>query len=94
MKRLAVKAGEVFNTTVESMLAPDEKLIGRSLVFVEETMKMEKEVTDELLVSGEFGNAWVLVSYFGQVAWYCNIIAEIASHRMLRKTSKVVTVQR
>ena len=94
MKRLAGKAGEAFNTTVESLLAPDVKLIGRSLVFVEETMKMEKEVTDELLVSGEFGNARVLVSYFGQVARYCNIIAEIASHRMLRKTSKVVTVQR
>ena len=94
MKRLAAKAGEAFNTTVESLLTPDVKLIGKSLVLVEETMSLEKEVTDELLASGEFGNARVLVSYFGQLARYCNIIIEIASHRLLRKTSRVVTVQR
>jgi len=93
MKRLAAKAGEAFNTTVESLLTPDVKLIGKSLALVEETMSLEKEVTDELLASGEFGNARVLVSYFGQLARYCNIIIEIASHRLLRKTSRVVTVQ-
>lgn len=93
MKRLAAKAGEAFNTTVESLLAPDVKLIGRSLALVEETMGLEKEVTDELLASGEFGNARVLVSYFGQLARYCNIITEIASHRLLRKTSRVAAVQ-
>jgi phosphate uptake regulator len=93
IKGLATKAGEAFNTTVESLLAPDIKLIGRSLALVEETMKLEREVTDELLASGEFGYARVLVSYFGQLARYCNIIIEIASHRLLRKTSRVVTVQ-
>jgi phosphate uptake regulator len=93
MKRLAAKAGEAFNTTVESLLTPDVKLIGKSLALVEETMALEKEVTDELLASGEFGSARVLVSYFGQIARYCNIIIEIASHRFLRKTSRVVTVQ-
>ena len=93
LKRLAGKAGEAFNTTVESLLTPDIKLIGRSLALVEETMSLEKEVTDELLASGEFGNARVLASYFGQVARYCNIIIEIASHRLLRKTSRVATVQ-
>ena len=79
IKRLAGKAGEAFNTTVESLLAPDVKLIGRSLALVEETTRLEKEVTDELLASGGFGNARVLVSYFGQIARYCNIIIEIAS---------------
>ncbi len=93
LKRLAGKAGEAFNTTVESLLTPDVKLIGKSLALVEETMRLEKEVTDELLASGEFGNARVLVSYFGQVARYCNIIIEIASHRLLRKTSRVASVQ-
>ena len=93
MRRLASKSGEAFNTTVESLLTPDVKLIGRSLALVEETMNLEKEVTDELLASGGFGNARVLASYFGQLARYCNIIIEIASHRLLRKTSKVVTVQ-
>ena len=94
MKKLATKAGEAFNTTVESLLTPDVKLIGRSLALVEETMVLEKEVTDELLASGGFGNARVLVSYFGQLTRYCNIIIEIASHRLLRKTSRAVAVQK
>ena len=76
-----------------SLLTPDIKLIGRSLALVEETLQLEREVTHEMLESGEFGYARVLVSYFGQLARYCNIIIEIASHRLLRKTSKVATVQ-
>ncbi len=94
IRRLATKAGEAFNTTVESLLAPDIKLIGKSLALVDETMKLEKEVTDELLASGESGYARVLVSYFGQIARYCTIIIEISSHRLLRKTSRVATVER
>ena len=93
LKRLAGKAGEAFNTTVESLLAPDVKLIGKSLTLVEETRRLEMEVTDEILASGEFGNARVLVSFFGQVARYCTIIIEIASHRLLRKGSRVASVQ-
>ena len=93
IRRLAAKAGEAFNTTVESLLAPDIRLIGASQTLVEDTMKLEKEVMDEILASGEFGYARVLVSYFGQLARYCNIIIEISSHRLLRKTSRVATVQ-
>ena len=93
LRRLAGKAGEAFNTTVESLLTPDIKLIGRSLQLVEETMKLEKDVTERMLATGEFGYARVLASYFGQLARYCNIIIEISSHRLLRKTSRVATVQ-
>jgi phosphate uptake regulator len=93
IRTLAAKAGEAFNTTVESLLTPDIKLIDRSLSLVEETMRLEKEVTKDMLVSGEFGYARVLASYFGQLARYCNIIIEISSHRLLRKTSRVATVQ-
>ena len=93
IRRLATKAGEAFNTTVESLLTPDTRLIERSLVLVEETMRVEKEVTDELLASGESGYARVLVSSFGQLARYCTIIIEIAYHRLLRKTSRVATVE-
>ena len=93
IRRLAAKAGEAFNTTVESLLTPDIRLIGESQALVEDTMKLEKEVMDEILASGEFGYARVLVSYFGQLARYCNIIIEISSHRLLRKTSRVATVQ-
>ena len=94
IRRLALKSGEAFNTTVESLLTPDIKLISRSLDLVEETMALEREVTDELLRAGEFGYARVLVSYFGQLARYCNIIIEISSHRLLRRPSRVMTAQR
>jgi phosphate uptake regulator len=93
LRTLAAKAGEAFNTTIESLLTPDIKLIGNSLALVEETMQLEREMTHELLESGEFGYARVLVSYFTQLARYCNIIIEIASHRLLRKSSRVATVQ-
>jgi len=93
IRRLAAKAGEAFNTTVESLLTPDIKLIGRSVALVEEAMQLEKGITHEMLESGEYGYARVLVSHFGQLARYCNIIIEISSHRLLRKTSRVATVQ-
>ena len=93
IRRLAAKTGEAFTTTVESLLAPEIKLIRSSVALVEETLRLEKEFTEEMLSSGEFGYARVLASYFGQVARYCNIIIEISSHRMLRKTSRVATVQ-
>jgi len=93
VRRLAAKAGEAFNTTVESLLTPDIRLIGKSLALVEETMKLEKEVTEGMLTLREFAYARVLASYFGQLARYCNIIIEISSHRLLRKTSRVATVQ-
>jgi len=90
---LAAKAREAFNTTVESLLTPDIRLIGAAQSLVDETMQLEKKVTRELLESEGSGYARVLVSYFGQLARYCNIITEIASHRLLRKTSRVATVQ-
>jgi phosphate uptake regulator len=94
IKGLAAKAGEAFNTTVESLLTTDIKLVGKSVALVEEAMQLEKEITHQMLESGEYGYARVLVSHFGQLARYCNIIIEIALHRLLRKTSRVATVQR
>ncbi|MDG6982942.1 MAG: phosphate uptake regulator PhoU [Nitrososphaerota archaeon] len=93
VQTLAAKTREAFNTTVESLLTPDIKLIGKSLALVEETMQLEKQVMDEILTTSGSGYTRVLVSYFGQLARYCNIIIEISSHRLLRKTSRVVTVQ-
>ena len=93
MRTLAAKTREAFNTTVESLLTPDIRLIGRSLALVEETSLLEKQVMDEILATTGSGYTRVLVSYFGQLARYCNIIIEISSHRLLRKTSRVVTVQ-
>jgi len=93
IRKLAVKAGESFNTTVESLLTSDIRLATKSVVLVEETLQLEKDVTHEILEKGEYPYARVLVSLFGQLVRYCNIIIEIASHRLLRKTSKLVTVE-
>ncbi|MFI5404829.1 MAG: PhoU domain-containing protein, partial [Candidatus Gagatemarchaeaceae archaeon] len=93
IRKLAEKAGEAFNTTVEGLLTPDIRTIGRSSALVEETLRMEREITREMLDSGEYGYARVLASQFAQLARYCNIIIEIASHRLLRKSSRVATIQ-
>ncbi len=92
-KELASKAGEAFSTTIESLLTPDIRLIGASVALVDETIRLERDITHEMLERGEYGYARVLVSQFGQLARYCNIIIEIASHRLLRKTSRVAAIQ-
>ncbi|HYC11548.1 MAG TPA: phosphate uptake regulator PhoU [Nitrososphaerales archaeon] len=93
VRELAAKAGEAFGTTMESLLTPDIKLIATSASLVSETLRLEQEITHEMLEKGEYGYARVLVSHFGQLARYCNIIIEIASHRLLRKTSRVAIIQ-
>jgi len=93
MRGLAAKAREAFDTTMESLLTPDIRLIGESASLVDEALRLEREITYEMLEKGEYGYARVLVSHFGQLARYCNIIIEIASHRLLRKTSRVATIQ-
>ena len=93
IEKLARKAQESFNTTVESLLTPDIKLIERSMTLVNGTLEMESELTHELLKTSEYAYARIIVSYFGMLARYCNIIIEIASHRFLRKTSRVASVQ-
>lgn len=93
IRRLATKAGEAFNVTVESLLTLDIKLVEKSIMLVEEALRMEKEITHEMLETGGYGYARVVVSHFAQLARYCNIMIEIASHRLLRKSSKLATVQ-
>jgi phosphate uptake regulator len=93
MRKLATKAGEAFNTTMESLLASDIRLAAKSVYLVDETLQLEKDITYETLEKGDYAYARVLVSFFGQLARYCNIIIEIASHRLLRRTTRVATVQ-
>ncbi len=93
IEKLARQAQESFNTTVESLLTPDIKLIESAIGLVDETLEMEKEITHKLLESGEYAYSRIIVSHFGQLARYCNIIIEIASHRLLRKTSRVAVIQ-
>jgi len=93
IRGLAAKAGEAFNLTVESLLTPDIRLLERAAALVEETLRMEKEITHEMLETGGYGYERVLVSHFAQLARYCNIVIEIAMHRLLRKSSRLATVQ-
>ena len=93
MRKLAAKASEAFNTTIESLLTSDVRLTAKSVELVEEALQLERDITYGILEKGEFAYARVLVSYFGQLARYCNIIIEIASNRLLRKTTRVATVQ-
>jgi phosphate uptake regulator len=93
IRGLATKAGEAFNFTVESLLTPDIRLLEKSARLVEETLMMEKDITHEMLETGGYEYARVVVSHFAQLARYCNIMIEIASHRLLRKSSKLATVQ-
>jgi len=92
VRRLATFARTAFNTTVEGLLTPDIKLIEKSISLVNETLEIERSAT-RVVLSSEYAYARVLVSYFGQLARYCNIIIEIASHRLLRKSSRVATVE-
>lgn len=91
--KLAASARSAFNTTAESLLTPDIRLIEESMRLTKETLELEKRATHEILESGQYGYSRILVSYFGQLVRYCSMITEIASHRLLRKTSRVATIQ-
>ena len=94
LRELASKAKEAFDVTIESLLTPDVKLVEKAAGLVRQALELERESTHEVLESGEFGYARALASQFGQLARYCNIMIEIASHRLLRKTSRVAVIQR
>jgi phosphate uptake regulator len=93
INRVARKAQESFNTTVESLLTPDIKLVRAAVDLVQETIELERQVTHELLQTGEYAYSRVILSHFGQLVRYCNIIIEISSNRLLRKSSRVAAVQ-
>jgi phosphate uptake regulator len=93
VKTLAAKATAAFSITMESLLTPDIKLIEESAALVDETLRLEREISHEMLERGEYGYARAFVFHFGQLARYCNMIIEIASHRLLRKTSRVAAIQ-
>jgi phosphate uptake regulator len=94
MKRiedLAKSANSSFEATIESLLAPEIKAIDYALAKIEATLNLERQVTLELSES-EQPHMRTIISDFGQLARYCNIIIEIALNRLLRKTSKVCVI--
>jgi phosphate uptake regulator len=95
MKRiedLAKSANDSFEATIESLLAPEIRIIDKALAKIEATLSLEREVTLELSES-EQPHMRTIISDFGQLARYCNIIIEISLNRLLRRTSKVCVIQ-
>ena len=92
IESLARAANESFEATIESLLAPEVRTIGNALTKIEATLGLERSVTLELSES-EQPHMRTIISDYGQLARYCNIIIEIALNRLLRKTSKVCVIQ-
>jgi phosphate uptake regulator len=89
---LARLAEESFEVTIESLLTPDIHMIAKASLKIESTLKVEREMMVELLES-EYAYVRTTTSDFGQLARYCTIILEISLNRLLRKTSRVCTIQ-
>jgi phosphate uptake regulator len=91
IESLSRKAQEAFETTMESLLNPDVQTIEKAMERIDGTLKLERELMLESLES-EYPYMRAIISDFGQLARYCNIIVEIALNRLLRKTSKVCVI--
>lgn len=91
IESLSRSAQEAFESTTESLLSPDVKIIERAMEKIEVTLKLERELMLESLES-EYPYMRAIISDFGQVPRYCNIIIEIALNRLLRKTTKVCVI--
>jgi phosphate uptake regulator len=88
---LAKKAQDSFEATIESLLTPDIRTIEKAVQKIESTLRLEREIALELSRS-EHPYMRTIISDFGQLVRYCNIIIEISLNRLLRKTSRVCTI--
>jgi len=93
IRLLAAATRSAFNTTAESLQTPDAKLLREAVRLTNEALELEKLIAREIVGMEDRGSSRMLVSYFGQVARYCNVMMEIAFHRLLRKTSRIATIQ-
>lgn len=88
---LAKRAQDSFEATIESLLAPEIHTIEKARQRIEATLRLEREIVLELSMS-EHPYMRTVISDFGQLARYCNIIIEISLNRFLRKTSKACVI--
>ncbi len=58
---------------------------------IDATLRLERELMSESLES-EYPYMRAIISDYGQLPRYCNIIVEIALNRLLRKTTKVCVI--
>jgi phosphate uptake regulator len=91
IESLSRKAQDAFETTMESLLNPDVQTIETAMERIDGTLKLERQLMLESLES-EYPYMRAIISDFGQLARYCNIIIEIALNRLLRKTSRVCVI--
>lgn len=92
IEELAKSANDSFEATIQSLLAPQITTIENAIAKIESTLSLEREITKEL-DEREQPYLRTVISDFGQLARYCNIIIEIALNRLLRKTSKIAIIQ-
>jgi len=92
VERLAHAAGDAFDATMESLLAPEIRTIQKAMEHIDSAVNLEREVTTQF-VELEYPNLRGIISDFGQIARYCSIIIEIALNRLLRKTSRICVIQ-
>ncbi|HUI86551.1 MAG TPA: phosphate uptake regulator PhoU [Nitrososphaerales archaeon] len=90
---LATATRKAFDTTAESLRTPDIRLIEESVGSINRALDLEKQTSREMFGSGQYDYSRILVSYLGQLLGYCDVITEIAFHRLLRKSSHVATIQ-
>lgn len=90
--KLAKKAQNTLENTVQSLFVPDIRLIEQSLDLINETLQTEREL-NYVLLGSDYSHTRIIASYFGQLVRYCGIIIEIALHRLLRKSSRVAVVE-
>jgi len=91
LEDLARSANDSFEATIESLLVPEIRTIEKAVGKIGDTLSLEREVTLELSES-EQPHMRTIISDFGQLARYCNIIIEISLNRLLRKTSRICTI--
>lgn len=91
IESLARKAQQAFESTMESLLTPDVQTVEKAMGEIDATLKLERELIPESLES-EYPYMRAIISDFGQLTRYCNIIVEIALNRLLRKTSRVCAI--
>ncbi len=92
IESLARMAQESFEVTMESLLTPDIRTIERATLKIDGALRVEREMMGELLQS-EYAYVRTTTSDLGQLARYCSIILEISLNRLLRKTSRICTIQ-
>ena len=100
MKRLS-KLGDlvqtIFEETVKSLFTRDIKLANEALETAKQAAEEERELTSEIMEGSSDAKMAAslrsIIWSLGQIARYCDIIAEITVNRFLRQSSDILTIE-